>query len=360
MKHLIPLLVLASAALAEVQQSDVFVSGQGGYNTYRIPAIVVTTRGTVLAFCEGRVKGAGDAGDIDMLMARSVDGGKTFAKPQVVWDDGANTCGNPCPIVDRDTGTIWLLMTHNLGTDREADIIAQKSKGTRTVWVSRSNDDGVTWDKPVEITGSTKEKTWTWYATGPGAGIQTRGGRLIAPCDHMTTEKTYNSHVIYSDDHGRTWKLGGTVTPHVNECKIVELSDDRLLLNMRNYDRAQKARAIATSSDGGLTWSKVAHDATLIEPICQASLIALPDGKAKPARFLFSNPASTKREKLTLRLSEDDCKSWSKSLLLHAGPAAYSDLAVLADGTILCLYERGEKNPYQLITLARLKVEDLK
>lgn len=352
---------LLPAALAQVQQVDVFASGKDGYHTYRIPALLITPRGTVLAFCEGRKTSAGDSGDIDMLLKRSADGGKTFSPAQVVWDDAQNTCGNPCPILDRDTGTLFLLMTRNLGTDHERDISAGKAKESRTVWITRSTDDGITWSKPEEITATTKQKDWTWYATGPGAGIQTRAGRLIAPCDHKTPDGQYNSHLVYSDDHGKTWKIGGIAKPLVNECKVVELSDGKLLLNMRNYDRKQKNRAIATSADGGMTWSALSHDRTLVEPICQASLMALPDPAGKSSqRFLFSNPASGKREKLTLRLSEDDCKTWPRSLLLHAGPAAYSDLAALADGTILCLYERGEKNAYQLISLARLKVEDLK
>ncbi|MEA1951012.1 MAG: sialidase family protein, partial [Planctomycetota bacterium] len=181
-------------------EENLFVSGKNGYDTYRIPALAVTNKGSVLAFCEGRKKSRGDTGNIDMLLRRGTDGGRTFSKQRIVWDDGPNTCGNPCPVVDRETGTIWLLMTHNLGEDRERQIIAGTSKGTRSVWVCKSSDDGRTWSKPVDITATTKKPGWTWYATGPGTGIQLRDGRLVVPCDHIVAgTKAHNSHIIYSD-----------------------------------------------------------------------------------------------------------------------------------------------------------------
>ena len=225
--------------VSDFKEVDVFVSGTEGYHTFRIPAIIVAPNGDVLAFAEGRKAGSSDAGDIDIVLRRSEDNGLTWSPMQVIWSDGGNTCGNPCPVADKTTGTIWLLITHNLGIDSEGQIINSKSKGTRTVWVIRS-DDGLRWSKPVEITSSVKKPDWTWYATGPGAGIQlTQGrykGRLVIPCDHIEAEsKKYYSHVIYSDDNGKTWTLGGsTPQDQVNECEVVELSDGRLMLNMRN------------------------------------------------------------------------------------------------------------------------------
>jgi sialidase-1 len=339
------------------EQVEVYTSGEDGYDTYRIPSVIVTAKGTVLAFCEGRRNSRGDAGDIDIVLKRSNDGGRTFSEQQVVWDDGTNTCGNPCPVVDGATGTIWLLLTHNLGTDHERDIVAGKSENTRTVWVTSSSDDGLTWAEPVEITSSTKKPGWAWYATGPGCGIQTRSGRLVIPCDHIVTGgDMWSSHVIYSDDHGKTWQLGGTAPPKTNECEVVELSDGRLLLNMRNYNREHPCRAIAVSDDEGVTFSEVSYDETLIEPICQASIRRYGIGDSNA--ILFSNPAQTKgRARMTVRLSEDDCETWSRSRVLHHGPAAYSCLAVLPDGTILCLYERGWSQPYERITLARFSLE---
>jgi sialidase-1 len=128
----------------QLHNTDVFVSGQDVYHTYRIPALVTTKKGTLLAFCEGRKSGRSDSGNIDLLVKRSADNGKTWSSRQVVWDDRENTCGNPCPVVDQQTGTIWLLMTWNRGDDRESAIKKNTSRDTRRVWVSKSNNDGRT------------------------------------------------------------------------------------------------------------------------------------------------------------------------------------------------------------------------
>jgi sialidase-1 len=352
--------VLAAAVLAtparaaEPVQTALFTAGEGGYHTYRIPALIVGPKGSVLAFCEGRKAGRGDAGDIDLVLKRSVDGGKTWGEMQVVWDDGPNTCGNPCPVVDARTGTIWLLLTHNLGKDTEKLLVSGKSTGTRTVWITKSTDDGATWDKPVEITKDVKKPHWSWYATGPGVGIQLKSGRLLIPCDSKSANGTVReSHLIYSDDGGKTWKIGGVVGPNCNECQAVELSDGSVMLNMRTY-RGTNRRLVTVSKDGGETFSNPIEDETLVEPVCQASILRLParERNEKPA-LLFSNPASTKREKLTIRLSLDDGKTWPHAKELHPGPAAYSCLTVLPNGEIACLYERGAKNPYETIMLAR-------
>lgn len=349
----------------EKQSMILFESGKEGYHTYRIPALVVTRKGTVLAFCEGR-ESRGDAGDIDLLLRRSENHGKTWTSTQIVWSDQKNTCGNPCPVVDQQTGTVWLLMTHNLGEDCESMIVDGTSKGTRTVWICHSQDDGLTWSNPIEITQDVKKPNWTWYATGPGAGIQLTGsehkGRLVVPCDHIEKEtKKYYSHIIYSDDHGQSWKLGGLVPgDQVNECEVVELSDGRLMLNMRNYDRSKKSRAISYSDDGGMSWLEIHHDPILIEPVCQASIRRyFPSEKteAKPY-LLFSNPASTDaRVCMSVRLSYDEGKTWPVSRVLHSGPSAYSCLAVLSDGTVSCFYEKGQKDPYELIVFERFTID---
>lgn len=348
--------------------TPVFVAGQGGYHTYRIPALAVTTQGTLLAFCEGRRHGREDWGEIDLVLKRSLDGGETWSEEQVVWADG-NTCGNPCPVVDHNSGRVWLPMTWNRGDDTEQQIIEGTSTDTRRVFLTHSDDDGLTWAEPIEITSAVKRPDWTWYATGPGAGIQIeRGahrGRLVIPCDHIEAEtKRYYSHIIYSDDHGRTWQLGGCTPQHgVNECEVVELTDGRLMLNMRNYDRSQHTRKISFSEDGGLTWSDLCSDPALIEPICQASIRRCAGfGDARPGDdrlglLFFSNPAHEhERVNMTLRFSSDERQTWAESRCLHAGPSAYSCLAALPNSEIGCLYERGEAHPYEEIVLARIRL----
>ena len=352
MKTLTLLLLFLSAPLstlaAEFSQVEVFRSGQDGYHTYRIPALIVTKQGTLLAFCEGRHSGGGDSGDIDLLLKRSRDGGRTWSAAQLVADFGEDTLGNPAPVVDRKTGAIVLLMTRNPGKVTERQIVEGTGNGTRTVWLSRSTDEGVTWTPPVEITSTTKAPDWTWYATGPGNGIQLRDGRLVVACDHIVAgSKAMHSHVIISDDGGRTWTLGGSASDRTNESAVVELQDHSLMLNMRSY-HGQNRRAVATSQDRGRTWSGLAIDEALIEPVCQASLISLGKG-----RLLFSNPADTKRVRMTVRLSRNDGQSWPVARLVHEGPAAYSSLASLKDGRIGLLYERGESRAYDVITFAR-------
>lgn len=349
------------------EEMTLFQSGTNGYHTYRIPAITVTPQGTVLAFCEGRKNSRRDSGDIALLLKRSEDGGRSWSDPQCVWDDPGNTCGNPCPVVDRSTGTVWLLMTWNRGDDPEPAIIEQTGQDTRRVFITHSEDDGATWAEPQEITQDVKLADWTWYATGPGAGIQIRHGphrdRLMVPCDHIEAEtRDRYSHVIISDDHGQTWILGGrTPQPGVNECEVVELSSGQLMLNMRNYDRSEPTRKQSISRDGGVTWSAIHPAPELIEPICQASIrrYRWPEGD-EPGLILFSNPAhETDRRNMTVRLSDDDGQTWSAGRTFHEGPSAYSCLAVLPNSDVGCLYEKGETHPYESIVLARFPINEL-
>jgi len=349
--------------LKEDFTSSVFIADEGDYKCFRIPAIVKAKNGEILAFAEARKNGCSDTGDIDLVMKRSDDRGKSWGALQTIWDDSLNVCGNPAPIVDQSTGTINLLTTWNLGEDHESEIIAATSIDTRRIFIHQSHDHGVSWSAPKEITWSVKDSSWTWYATGPGSGLQISKGkykdRLIVGCDHIeATSKKYYSHAIYSDDHGSTWQLGGT-TPQdqVHECEIAERTDGSLLLNMRNYNREQLYRQTAISKDGGQSWQDQKHDKTLIEPICQASLQNLQvDGKHILA---FSNPASKdSRTKMTIRLSQDDGASWAYNLQLSVAPAAYSDLVQTSENVLGCLYETGKNNPYEEIVYSSFTIHN--
>lgn len=345
---------------APILRTALWASGEGGFHTYRIPSLVATGAGTLLAFCEGRRHSHLDMGDIALLERSSTDGGRTWEEPRVVWEDPGNTCGNPCPVVDRATGNVWLLATWNLGGDAEQATVDGTSRDTRRVFVARSGDDGASWSVPVEITGDVKLPDWTWYATGPGAGIQLRhgprAGRLVIPCDHVEagTRRGY-SHVLLSDDHGEHWRLGGrTPEDGVNECEVAELPGGALLLNMRNADRSRRTRKLSLSTDAGETWSPPRDDPALVEPVCQASLRSA-SWRGRDV-LAFSNPAhAERRENLTLRLSLDGGRTWPHARTLHGGPAAYSCLAALPGGDLAILYEAGRESPYETIVFARLE-----
>jgi len=358
-------LLLLSAQMLPAQTLDyLYTAGEQGYSCFRIPSLVTTTKGTILAFAEARKNNCADAGDIDLVVKRSTDGGKTWSALQMVWNDSTNTCGNPAPVVDRHTGKIILLGTWNLGTDHEKDIIAGTSKDSRRVFVLNSTDDGLNWSAPQEITKDVKKDDWTWYATGPGRGVQISKGkyhdRLVIPANHMIAQTRQNySHVIYSDDTGATWKLGGiTKQDSVNESTLAELSNGRLMLNMRNASK-KRARQIAISKNGGKSWSGIKEDTTLIEPVCEGNLLQY-TYEGKKEALLFSNPASkTSRTQMTIRVSYDNGKTWAAKKLIYAGPSAYSCMTVLPGGHIGCLYEAGLQKPYEGIVYREIAIEDI-
>jgi sialidase-1 len=339
-----------------------------GYTCFRIPAIVKSAQGTILAFAEARKNSCSDTGNIDLVLKRSTDKGKTWSQITTVWDDGDNVCGNPAPIVDQVTGRIILLSTWNRGDDHEEDIIKGTSKDTRKVFVLYSDDDGLTWSAPKEITTSVKQPYWTWYATGPCHGIQLQSkkykNRLVIPANHVVSgTETWHSHSIYSDDSGLTWHLGGVQSEHGgNESSVVELKDGRLMLNMRNYDRkTQKTRTYVLSEDGGKNWSKTHFASELIEPICQGNILNMTKKGKVSNKLLFSNPASTdKREKMTIRSSKDNGKNWTSSYLVYPGPSAYSDMVMLSDKEVGLFFEYGEKTPYEHIGFTIISTNKLK
>jgi len=344
-------LLPAAAAPSPSPDAPVTVYGAGadGYFSYRIPALLRTPKGTLLAFVEARKNSRSDSSDIDMVVKRSTDGGKTWSPQKLIADQGVDTIGNPCPVVDRRTGAILLPLTANPGASNKNDLIA--NKGTRTVWLTESRDDGLTWSTPREISKQVKNPDWTWFATGPGIGIQLKDGRIVIPCNHRVTgSDTSYSHAMYSDDGGKSWKSGQAVSEKTNECQVVELANGELQMNMRSF-HGKNRRVVARSRDRGVTWQDSHLDDSLIEPACQASLIR--DGNL----LLFSNPAAVTRINMTVRVSRDEGRSWSKGQSLYSGPSAYSSLAGLGGGQAACLFECGEKSAYDEIRFQRFAVD---
>ena len=332
-------------------------AGDEGYHECRIPALITTDRGTILAFNEARKFTGRDTDQIDLFLRRSYDGGGSFGEIQVVATEEGWVSGNPAPVQDRETGTIWLLFCRNRMDGDEPEISA--GTAPRTVWVTSSDDDGATWSEPREITREVKLPQWSWYATGPGHGIQLRSGRLVVACDHRVMEFRDGirdpdySHVVYSDDHGASWHIGGSSDRGTNESTAVETADGWLYLNSRNqsprnHSDASFHRLISWSRDGGASFSPRVADAALPEPVCQASVCrySLAGAGGGRNRILFSNPANARRGQrhhLTVRLSYDECRTWPVARVLCAEPASYSDLCVAPDGTICCLYEKGRE-----------------
>ena len=336
-----------NASVPWFRESEVFTSGAEGYHTFRIPCMVVATDGTILAFCEGRRDGRDDFYALYLVLKRSTDNGATWEDMQVLAGDGEHTMHNPCAVVDRDTGTIWFSF------NRDCD----------NVYMMSSEDNGKSWSSPADISRDVRLPSWTSYFTGTAHGIQLKNGRLVFPCTHaegLRRDWIYlQEHVFYSDDHGSSWKVGGSIKGGVGEGVPVETDEGRIYMALRASGRNLGKRACAWSEDGGLSWSEKVELDDLPDPDCQGSITRFTDRDSHDKnRVVFANCATTEaRENLTVRVSYDECKTWATSKVVHAGPAAYSDMAVATDMTICCLYERGVSHPYESIRLAQFNIE---
>lgn len=331
----------------EVPSSEfnyIYNQGTDGFELYRIPAIVKSKSNTLLAFAEARkARSNGDSGDIDLVVKRSSDNGKTWSKQITIWNDGQNTCENPVPIVD-DRGRIHLLMTWNFQTDKWGAITNGTGEDSRRPYYTYSDDDGITWAQPVEITSSVKKEKWDWYATGPCHGIQIQKGihkgRLVAPNYFTTRESgkvTSYSHIIYSDDYGKTWKPGEpTPVGGVGECSVAEIGEGTLMLNMRADEGFY--RKSCTSIDGGLTWSSPQISIDQIDCKCQGSILSIGG-----AVFLSNAASATERINMTIKKSTDNGKNWKGQYTVYEGNSGYSDIVELSDSQIAIIYEGGEK-----------------
>ncbi len=375
MKALFSLSILAAiwvTASAAPDFHDVFTAGQDGYRSIRIPAVVVTTQGTVLAFAEGRAE-ASDQAENDLVLKRSTDGGRTWSPLKVLQDDGRHSLNNPTAVVERESGRVFLMYQRIPGHLKEASReTATGYEGTNVyrnflVW---SDDDGLTWSSPRDVTRSTKRPVRaTTVASGPGIGIQlTRGphaGRLLIPFNEGPFYQ-WNNFAVFSDDRGEKWRWGenvpGAFLPderlgqrsQINEVQFVELSDGSVRMNSRQFAGA-KLRKTAISRDGGESWSAVADMTGLQDPSCNASVLrhSFEGGAVGSGRILYSGPDATNRSNGTVCISYDDGATWPVRRVLWPGSFAYSVLTALADGTVGCLFEA---DSYGRIVFARFPV----
>jgi sialidase-1 len=364
------------AAGAEFEESILFNPGLGGYPRLRNASLIVEPGGDLLAFCEGRKDGRGATGNIDIVVRRSRDSGRTWGELETVVDLGSRTCLYCVPVIDRATGTLWLPFTVAHGDDVEQDIVAGTSRERTRPFVTSSTDGGRTWATPRDISATARKPEWTWYGFGPGIGVQLADGRLVVPAYHnVEGTKEFSSHMVTSDDHGATWLLRGDVGRWTGECQVAVRRDGTLVVNARNQsafnwdtqplgpnprptdDRHQR-RLVAESTDRGDTWGPVRTEDAMYEGVCQGALYAwpdpLPDGRPL---WLFTNPGGPGRHRnLTLRASRDEGRTWPVARVLHEGDSQTSGLVRLPDGRIGCVYERWEEGNYRL-WFARIALE---
>ena len=367
------LLLLSSNLQARQEPIPVFVSGTNGYNSFRIPAIIMLPNNELLAFCEGRVKSDNDFGDINIVMKRSADKGKTWSTLQTIVDNDSLQAGNPAPVVDLQdpafpNGRIFLF--YNTGNNHEGEI--RKGNGIREVWYKTSTDNGKTWSEATNISTSVHRpkqpkinqaynfaEDWRSYANTPGHAIQfSQGkyqGRIYVPANHSAgapqpNSEDYDAHGFYTDDHGKSFHVSQSIqVPGSNESTVALISNNRLLLNARNQKGDIKARIIAISNDGGNHWNKVYFDHQLPDPICEGSILSIGNRKGKTILAFSNNDDTINRNNLTVRISFDEGKSWKKSFLIDTNPnaadqnndyTAYSDLVKIDSRRVGILYEK--------------------
>jgi sialidase-1 len=378
---------LAIAAEPFIEKSDLFTTGDGGFKLFHIPGIAVTAQGTVLAWCEARKKG-GDWDQIEILLRRSTDEGKTWSEAKSIAHVPGPKVKNPFSLAVK--GVDPNDVTYNnpvLIPGRNGTVHMLFCLEYQRCFYQRSTDDGQTWSEPIEVTGAFEgfksAYPWKVLATGPDHGIQLKSGRLIAPV-WLSTGAGGNAHrpsvtaTIYSDDAGETWHAGEIAVPcteewiNPNETVAIELADGRVMLNSRSESKAHR-RLVTVSKDGATNWSTPRFDDALVEPICMASIVRYSlaaDGGRN--RLLFCNPdnltradgkeeagKSRDRKNMSVRLSYDEGQTWPVTRVVESGPSMYSDIAVAKSGTILCFYGRGTKLGFagDFLTLARFNLE---
>lgn len=352
----------------EVFRTIVRKPGDDGAKAYRIPGLATSTTGTLLAVYDIRYAGFGDLpGDIDVGLRRSTDGGRTWERQQVIIDfdksvpdSRGNGVGDPAILVDRKTGAIFVIALWAQGNRAwhgSGPGLAPNETGQLVL--VKSTDDGKTWSAPLNLTAKLvgRDPKWRLLFNGPGAGIQTRAGALVFAAQFRDAEGVPHACFLASNDAGETWSVSSpaiATNPPTSEAQLAELADGSLLLTMRDESRSgQRAWARfqpqKTLPEG--SWDKWRSD--LPDPTCMASLVRHPSGA-----LIFSNPASSKkREGMTLRVSDDDGKTWSAGRVLDPRPAAYSCLSVLSDGSVGVLYEAGEKNSAETLVYANVTLD---
>lgn len=333
---------------------DADEDGMFGHFVY---GLLTTVEGSILVFSEARIDDGRDDGAHHLVMKRSTDKGKSFSRSTIVVEskDG-QSWANPTPIQDKQTGNLFLFYALN-----------EQNVSSR-VFYMKSHNDGISWSSPSEITSlfNHNDYDWTFHLPGPGHGTQLKNGRLLIPVWHRKSiaysphDRLYGVNCIYSDDGGQTWLVGSnTPVGELNESQLIEKENgDILLIGRTHTGKDGSWQAKVHSKDGGITWTTtLEYDYDLQGRVCDIGLI----WTENPAILLASLPTHPQRRAdLTIMWSQDEGETWKYGRLLEEGPATYSDLAVLPDGTIICLYGHGRgKNSHipDKVSVARFNME---
>ena len=349
-------------------------AGDDGVAAYRIPGLVTTKKGTLVATYDIRHNSSFDLQeDIDIGISRSSDGGRTWGPMIVAMDMGEwgglsqaeNGIGDPCILVDEKTGDLLLFAAwaHGIPAGKHAWFAAGSGfepETTPQLMMSRSRDDGKTWSQPVSITRQVKQEDWNFSFQGPGRGITMADGTLVVPFQHQEPEpdRTPAAGIIYSKDHGTTWHVHNAAKTNTTESQVAEVEPGVLMLNMR--DNRKTGRAVYVTRDMGRTWEPHPSDGQLAEPVCMASLLAVPASRnaLKQDILLFSNPADPQQRKnITIQMSLDGGVTWTRRILLDEGIGwGYSCLTLIDRETVGILYESSQAH----LTFQAIKLNDIK
>ena len=343
------------------EQTDVFVSGQDGYHTYRIPAIEAAPDGSLIAFAEARKYNAADPGfgkqDIDLVYKRSTNNGATWSPMKVLEDPGELwSAANPCTVLDRTNRWLWVFYLRSR-PERSTDTARPGTDDLQTIarW---SDDNGDSWSEPIDLTAVARDMNdpaWRASVPGPGGAIQTRTGRLLVPM----WKAPFADFAIFSDDHGITWHRGDVVPGKQggDEDQLVELADGRILMDFRQNQGTH--RWLVESTDGGATWTEPRAGLDVTPVACAIERLSSSTTGGDRNRLLWTGPRGPDRRQLVLRCSYDEGRTFPSEQLLSDSYAAYSDLTILNDGSIGVLWERGAQEGYQFITFTRVNREFL-
>ena len=343
------------------QAKAIFTSGTEGYKSFRIPAVIKAKNGDLLAFCEGRVNGGNDFGNIKVVMKRSTDDGETWSSLQIVANNYSLQAGNPAPVVDLTDprfpqGRIFLF--YNTGNSHEGEL--RKGHGHRDVFYKTSIDNGKIWSEPTDITLQVNKinqpqtnplwkfkQDWRSYANTPGHALQFQQGkykgRIYVAANHSSGDpkpelRDYQAHGYYTDDHGATFHLSETVRYEgSNESTAAELSNHSLMMSSRNQTGSY--RIVSLSKDGGETWDTTFVDQHLPDPKCEGSLLNIETKRGKTVLAFSNNRNKNTRDSLTLQISFDEGKTWEKNILIEPKNTGYSDIVKISKKKIAVLYE---------------------